>query len=113
MAEPGPSACRAGCASREVAAPSSLPTLPVPGAAAAAAAGAPAPRLDPSALRRGEAAAGATGTGQGGRKGGREGGREGVVGRGERKVEKKTLCQKKTSLVCLMCHYVRLPSGPG
>lgn len=34
-------------------------------------------------------------------------------GRGERKVEKKTLCQKKTSLVCLMCHYVRLPSGPG
>lgn len=77
MAEPGPSACRAGCASREEAAPSSLPTLPVPGAAAAAAAaGAPALRLDPSALRRGEVAAGATGTGQGGRKGGREGGRE-------------------------------------
>lgn len=46
------------------------------------------------------------------REGGREGG-EGSGGRGERKVEKKTLCQKKTSLVCLMCHYVRLPSGPG
>lgn len=40
------------------------------------------------------------------------GGRGGGQG-GERKVEKKTLCQKKTSLVCLMCHYVRLPSGPG